>query len=78
MGELNQFHPLSLCLYPLYRRWEFRRGDHGSRAMGLPFIPYPFALILFKHETRARLFAFFPLAALIIHRCLNAPESPKV
>jgi hypothetical protein len=31
-----------------------------------------------EHETRARLFAFFPLAALIIHRCLNAPESPKV
>jgi len=41
-------------------------------------IPYPFALILFKDETRARLFAFFPLSALIIHPYLNALASPQV
>ena len=38
----------------------------------LSFIPYPFVLILFKHETRARLFAFFPLSALITHPALTA------
>jgi hypothetical protein len=27
-----------------------------------------------EHETRARLFAFFPLSALIIHPGLNPPE----
>jgi hypothetical protein len=26
-----------------------------------------------EHKTPARLFAFFPLSALIIHPCLNAP-----
>jgi hypothetical protein len=48
--------------------WQFIVGapttDHEHR---VSFIPYPFALILFKGETRARLFAFFPLSALIIH-----------
>ena len=28
-----------------------------------------------EHETRVRLFAFFPLSALIMHPCLNGPES---
>jgi hypothetical protein len=32
-------------------------------------ILYPFAFIPFKGEIRARLFAFFPLSALIIHSC---------
>jgi len=31
-----------------------------------------------EQETGARLFAFFPLSALIIHPCLNAPEFPKI
>jgi hypothetical protein len=74
--EVNQFfcfYPLSFCLYPLERGGSYlSQGDHGSRATGSHFIPYPFALILFKGETRARLFAFFPPAALIIHPCLNA------
>jgi hypothetical protein len=60
MGEVNQFYPLSFCLYPLERGGSYlSQGDHGSRATGFPFVPYPFALILFKGETRARLFAFF-------------------
>jgi len=67
--EVNQFfcfYPLSFCLYPLERGGSYRRrGDHGSRA-AVFFIPYPFALILFKGETRARLFVFFPLSTLII------------
>jgi hypothetical protein len=76
MGEVNQFYPLSFCLYPLERGGSYlNQGDHGSRAKGFPFIPYPFALILFKGETRARLFALFPLSTLIIHRCLNAPRN---
>jgi len=29
-------------------------------------------------KTRARLIAFFPLSALIIHPCPNAPPSPQV
>ena len=32
--------------------------DHVSQQR---VIPYPFALIFFKSETRARFFAFFPL-----------------
>jgi len=46
-------------------------GDHGSRATGSQFIPYPFALMLFKHKTRARPFALFPLSALALHPCLT-------
>jgi hypothetical protein len=42
-----------------------------SRVTNNGFIPYPFAFILFRG---ARLFAFFPLSALIIHPCRNAPE----
>jgi len=30
-----------------------------------------------ERETRARLFAFFPLSASIIHPRLNAPPSPQ-
>jgi hypothetical protein len=72
MGEVNQFYPLSFCLYPLVGGGSYlSRGDHGS-CNGFPFIPYPFALILFKGETRARLFAFFSLSALIIHPRFNA------
>jgi hypothetical protein len=36
------------------------QGDHGSRATGSHFIPYPFAFIFFKGETRALLFFVFP------------------
>jgi hypothetical protein len=31
-----------------------------------------------EHETRARLFAFFPLSVLIIHPCFNAPASQQI
>jgi hypothetical protein len=63
MGEVNQFYPLSFCLYPLVGGGSYlSRGDHGS-CNGFPFIPYPFALMLFKGETRARIFAFFLLSA---------------
>ena len=72
MGELNQFHPLSLCLYPLERGGSYLDGattehDHVSRTTGLSFILLPLSF-LFKGETRA---PFFPL-----HPCLNAP-SPR-
>jgi hypothetical protein len=60
----NQFHPLSFCPYPLKRGRQL--SSAGRQATGSHFIPYPFALILFKSETRARLFAFFSLSALII------------
>jgi hypothetical protein len=77
--------PLSLIGGGSYRRRE--EADHKQRVSTLSFrfggsvilYPFafilkkdPFALILFKSETRARLFAFFQL--LIIHPCLNAPE----
>jgi hypothetical protein len=40
-------------------------GAKRITTTGSHFIPYPFALILFGSETRARLFTLFP--ALIIH-----------
>ena len=44
-----QFHPLSLCLYPLNRGGSYlRRGDHGSRTRSRWFP---------ESETRARRFA---------------------
>ena len=39
------------------------------------FILYTFALILFRGETRARLFTFLPLSALIIHPILTRRSS---
>ena len=47
-------------------------GDYGGGKSVSSFILLPLSLL---SEIRARLFAFFQLSALIIHPCLNAPES---
>ena len=62
---------LSFCPYPL----DSNDGDYGGGKSVSSFILLPLSLL---SEIRARLFAFFQLSALIIHPCLNAPESPKV
>ena len=84
----QRYFVVILDVLRIIKTWKFlqERGGTGlvpaSVTYTAPFYPlslilYPFALILFKHETRARLFAFFPLSALIIPPCLNAP-SPQV
>ena len=60
-----QRRAISLKRLKFYR---CQRGHHGSQdhISRQPVYLYPFALILFRSETGARLFAFFPL-----HLCLN-------
>jgi len=59
-----------------------RRGDHGSRARATItcFVRVTNTVVLrftvvSESETRARLSPLFPLSTLILHPCLNAPES---
>jgi hypothetical protein len=62
-----RFYP-SFILLPL----SFRKGWQLSQTRR-PRITSTITVVP-EHKTRARLVFFFPLSALIIHPCLNAPE----
>jgi hypothetical protein len=52
-------------------------GGGAKRITNNGFPLYPLSLILFN-ESPARLFAFFPLSASIVHPGLNAPNDQKL